>query len=427
MINSIFNNLFFLPAETLGATLPLWSIAPFICMLLAIAILPLTHGHWWESNRHKAFVSAVLGLPVVIYFLFSDYHQVIHTALDYASFIILLASLFTISGGIALEGNLEGTPFVNTVFLAIGSVLANIIGTTGASMLLIRPLLRTNDTRKHTGHIPVFFIFLVSNIGGSLTPIGDPPLFLGYLQGVPFFWTLKLFPLWCAAVGMLLLIFYLFERRAWKKESPVSIVEDILLKEPLNIKGKLNFLWLLGVVGAVFLPTPYREVTMVVMGYLSYTLTHKEIRANNKFRFYPINEVAVLFAGIFATMIPALLILEGRGGELGIKEPWHFFWITGSLSAFLDNAPTYLTFFSLAKGLQIGGGIMGIPENILIAISAGAVFMGANSYIGNGPNFMVKSICEEAGVKMPSFFGYMLYSGVILVPVFVLITFVFFL
>ncbi|HEX9830325.1 MAG TPA: sodium:proton antiporter, partial [Thermodesulfobacteriota bacterium] len=371
--------------------------------------------------------SAALGVPVVIYFLLSDYHELIHAARDYVSFIVLLAALFTISGGVLVEGNPEGKPLVNTAFLAVGSVLASVIGTTGASMLLIRPLLRTNDTRKHTRHIPVFFIFLVSNIGGSLTPIGDPPLFLGYLQGVPFFWTLKLFPLWCVAVGTLLLVFYFFERRAWKKEPLPAIVEDILLKEPLRIKGKLNFLWLFGVLVAVFLPTPYREILMVSVGCLSYRFTPREIRANNKFTFYPINEVAVVFAGIFATMIPALLILEARGAELGIKEPWHFFWITGTLSSFLDNAPTYLTFFSLAQGLGIGGGIMGIPENILIAISAGAVFMGANSYIGNGPNFMVKSICEEAGIKMPSFFGYMIYSGVILIPLFMLMTFVFFL
>jgi Na+/H+ antiporter NhaD/arsenite permease-like protein len=427
MINPIFNNLFLLPAENLGTTLPMWSIIPFVLMLLSIAILPLTHPHWWESNRHKAFVSAALGVPVVIYFLFLDYHQLIHTIKDYVCFIVLLAALFTISGGITLRGNLEGIPIINTAFLALGAVLSNIIGTTGASMLLIRPLLRTNDTRKHTRHIPVFFIFMVSNIGGSLTPIGDPPLFLGYLQGVPFFWTLKLFPLWCVAVGILLLMFYLIERNAWKKETPIAVVEDILRKEPLIVLGKLNFLWLLGVVGAVFLPTPYREVIMAIMAYLSYTLTPGEIRVNNKFTFYPINEVAVLFAGIFATMIPALLFLEARGAEFGIREPWHFFWLTGSLSSFLDNAPTYLTFFSLAQGLGIGGGIMGIPENILIAISAGAVFMGANSYIGNGPNFMVKSICEEAGIKMPSFFGYMIYSAAILIPIFILITFAFFL
>jgi len=425
MTNSLFNGLFLLPADDLGSVLPLWSIAPFACMLLAIAILPLTHTHWWESNKHKALISSVLGIPVIIYFSIYDYHRLFHTGLDYFSFIILLASLYTISGGIELQGNPEGTPVVNTVFLAIGAVLANFIGTTGASMLLIRPLLRTNGSRKHIGHIPVFFIFLVSNVGGCLTPLGDPPLFLGYLQGVPFFWTLKLFYHWFFAIAALLFIFYLFERRAWKRETPVALVEDILLKEPMTIKGKLNALWLIGVVAAVFLPTPYREMIMVVMGYLSYQFTPLEIRVSNKFTFYPINEVAVLFAGIFATMIPALLILEARGAELGIKEPWHFFWITGSLSSFLDNAPTYLTFFSLAQGLGIGGPVMGIPENILVAISTGAVFMGANSYIGNGPNFMVKSICEEAGVKMPSFFGYMLYSGAILIPVFILMTFIF--
>jgi Na+/H+ antiporter NhaD/arsenite permease-like protein len=292
-------------------------------------------------------------------------------------------------------------------------------------MLLIRPVLRTNDTRKHIKHIPIFFIFLVSNIGGCLTPLGDPPLFLGYLRGVPFFWTIKLFPFWIVTVGTLLFIFYLFERRAWKRESPTDIISDRLLEEPLRIRGKLNFLWLLGVVGAVFLPTPYREIIMVFMGYLSYRFTPKEIKLRNRFTLYPIKEVAVLFAGIFATMIPTLLILEARGAEFGIKEPWQFFWITGGLSSFLDNAPTYLTFFSLAEGLRIGGSIQGVPEDILIAISAGAVFMGANSYIGNGPNFMVKSICEEAGVRMPSFFGYMLYSGLILIPVFVLITIVF--
>jgi Na+/H+ antiporter NhaD/arsenite permease-like protein len=426
MINSMFHKLFLFSANNLGLALPVWSIAPFVCMLISIAIIPLVYSHWWESNRHKAFISAVLGLPVGVYFLIADYHQLIHTAGDYVSFIILLASLFTISGGILLEGNPLGTPFVNTVFLFVGTVLTNLIGTPGASMLLIRPMLRTNNTRKHIKHIPVFFIFLVSNIGGCLTPIG-PPLFLGYLEGVPFFWTLRLLPLWALAVGIILFIFYLFERRAWKKEAPIDIVRDKLLEEPLSIKGKLNFLWLLGVVVAVFLPTPYQETIMVLMWYLSYRFTPKEIRVKNRFTFYPINEVAVLFAGIFATMIPALLILEARGAETGIREPWQFFWITGGLSSFLDNAPAYLTFFSLAQGLGIGGDVHGIPEKILVAISVGAVFMGANSYIGNGPNFMVKSICEEAGIKLPSFFGYMAYSGLILIPVFMLITAVFFL
>jgi Na+/H+ antiporter NhaD/arsenite permease-like protein len=425
MINSIFQEFLLNAASDINTQIPFWSVIPFICMLLAIAILPLTHSHWWESNRHKAYVSTILGLPVVIYFIIKDYHQLMHSAHEYISFIILLASLYKISGGILLEGYPEGRPFVNTLFLGIGSVLANLIGTTGASMLLIKPVLRANNLRKHTKHIPIFFIFLVSNIGGSLTPLGDPPLFLGYLQGVPFFWTLKLFPLWITAVALLLITFYLFEIRAWKKELGTDIISDKLLEEPLRIKGKVNFLWLLGVVGAVFLSTPYRELVMILMGYLSYRYTVKEIKTKNKFTLYPITEVAVIFAGIFATMIPALLILKARGAEFGIEEPWQFFWLTGSLSSFLDNAPTYLSFFSLAQGLGIGGGIVGVPEDIILAISAGAVFMGANSYIGNGPNFMVKSICDEAGVKMPSFFGYMVYSGMILIPLFILITFVF--
>ena len=425
MINPILHELLVTVINSLGMHLSLWSVIPFVCMLLAIAIIPLTHSHWWESNKHKAYVSIILGVPVVIYFLIRDYHQLIHTAHEYFSFIILLAALYKISGGILLEGNPEGRPFVNTVFLAIGAVLANLIGTTGASVLLIKPILRINDTRKHTKHIPIFFIFLVSNVGGCLTPLGDPPLFLGYLQGVPFFWTLKLFPLWITAVMILLFIFYLLERHAWRKELGSDIASDTLLEEPLRVRGNLNFLWLLGVLGAVFLKTPYREAVMILMGYLSYRFTPKEIKAKNKFTLYPIIEVAVLFAGIFATMIPALLILKAKGAEFGIVEPWQFFWLTGSLSSFLDNAPTYLSFFSLAQGLGIGDGIAGVPEDILLAISAGAVFMGANSYIGNGPNFMVKSICEEAGVEMPSFFGYMVYSSLILVPVFILITIIF--
>jgi len=427
VINSTLHKFPLLSTDNIGSTLPLWSVLPFVCMLVAIAILPLTHAHWWGNNRNKTLVSLVLGLPVGLYFLIADYHQLVHTSKDYVSFIVLLASLFTISGGIMLRGNPLGTPFINTFFLFAGAVISNLIGTTGASTLLIRPLLRTNNTRKHISHIPVFFIFLVSNVGGCLTPLGDPPLFLGYLQGVPFFWTLKLFPLWIVAVGLILFTFYLFERRAWKREAPIDIVRDEILEEPLKIEGKLNILWFLGVLVAVFLHTPYREITMISMACLSYHFTSHEIRVKNGFTFYPIKEVALLFAGIFATMMPALLILKSRGAGIGIKEPWEFFWITGGVSSFLDNAPAYLTFFSLAEGLSIGGSVIRVPENILMAVSAGAVFMGANSYIGNGPNFMVKSICEEAGIKIPSFFRYMVYSGLILIPVFILITAVFFL
>ena len=346
MTNSIFHELLLGASNSLGTHLPIWSVVPFVCMLLSIAILPLTHGHWWVSNKHKAYVSIILGLPVVIYFLIRDYHQLIHTAHEYFSFIILLAALYKISGGILLEGNPEGKPFVNTVFLAVGAVLANLIGTTGASVLLIRPVLRTNNTRKHTKHIPIFFIFLVSNVGGCLTPLGDPPLFLGYLQGVPFFWTLKLFPFWITAVTILLLIFYLFERHAWNKELGTDIVSDTLLEEPLRIRGNINFLWLLGVVGAVFLPTPYRELVMILMSYLSYRFTSKDIKMKNKFTLYPITEVAVLFAGIFATMIPALLILKARGAEFGIEQPWQFFWLYGLFGFNIDtDVYTYNLYF----------------------------------------------------------------------------------
>lgn len=411
--------------DELGHTLPLWTVIFFIVMLITIAVMPLTHAHIWESNRNKAIVAAVIALPIGIYMGFKDHHELIHVGLEYFSFIVLLGSLFTISGGIYLRGDLRSTPLVNTMFLAIGSVFANFIGTTGASMVLIRPLLKTNSERQYTYHIPIFFIFIVSNVGGLLTPLGDPPLFLGYLRGVPFFWTMRLIPEWFFAVSIVLLIFYIVDRHAWSKEKTEDLLLDVAMMEPLKIEGKRNFIFLGGVIGAVFLQTPLREAIMILMAYLSYTLTPREYHESNKFTFHPIIEVAVLFAGIFVTMVPALLILKARGGEFGITEPWQFFWLTGSLSSFLDNAPTYLTFLSLAQGLSLGGSVVGVPNILLKAISTGAVFMGANSYIGNGPNFMVKAICEERGQKMPSFFGYMLYAALILLPVFILVTFVF--
>ena len=302
--------------------------------------------------------------------------------------------------------------------LLIGAVLANFIGTTGASMLLIRPLLQTNSERKHTIHVPIFFIFLVSNIGGCLTPLGDPPLFMGLIKGVPFFWTLRLFPLWAVMVGGVLLIFYLYDGFQYRKEECRDIIRDRQRVVPLHMTGTINFLWLAGVVAAIFLPFPSREGVLILMAILSLLTTKRVCRIDNKFTYNPILEVAILFAGIFVTMIPALLILNARGAELGITKPWQFFWATGSLSSFLDNTPTYLAFFSMAQGLGLNGDMMGIPSLMLKAISAGAVFMGANSYIGNGPNFMVKVIAEEYKLKMPSFFGYMAYSCAILIPLY---------
>jgi Na+/H+ antiporter NhaD/arsenite permease-like protein len=292
-------------------------------------------------------------------------------------------------------------------------------------------MLRTNSERKYVCHIPIFFIFVVCNIGGLLTPLGDPPLFMGYLRGVPFFWTLRLFPHWVFVMVLVLIVFYFMDRHYWNKESTAAKEADLARVEPIGLHGKINILFILGIlVSVIFLQTPAREGAMALLAVVSLIFTPKEIRVKNEFNYAPIIEVAVLFAGIFMTMVPALLILEARGSEFGVRLPWHFFWTTGGLSSFLDNTPTYVTFLSLAQGLAAGGSlpkeIVGIPIKYLEAISVGAVCMGANTYIGNGPNFMVKVICEHQKIKIPSFFGYMLWSGTILVPIFIIVTFVFF-
>ncbi|MGZ5554662.1 MAG: sodium:proton antiporter [Candidatus Aminicenantales bacterium] len=413
-------------APELGQTMSLWAIVPFVGLLLSIALLPLRAPHFWESHKNKALVAFLWSLPVAIYFLFNMPHELVLSLKDYASFLLLLTALFIISGGIVLRGDLKATPEVNTLILAIGAVLANFIGTTGASMLLIRPLLQTNSERKHTIHIPIFFIFLVSNIGGCLTPLGDPPLFMGLIKGVPFFWTLRLFPIWALMVLSVLLIFYVFDNMKYRQEECRDIIRDRRRVVPLRLAGTINFLWLAGVIAAIFLPFPSREGVLILMAILSLLTTKRVCRTENKFTYNPILEVAILFAGIFVTMVPALLILNAHGADLGIVRPWQFFWATGSLSSFLDNTPTYLAFFSMAQGLGLNGDTLGIPSLMLKAISAGAVFMGANSYIGNGPNFMVKAIAEEYKLKMPSFFGYMAYSLAFLVPLYLVVTVIFF-
>jgi Na+/H+ antiporter NhaD/arsenite permease-like protein len=422
----------------LGLSLPLWSVVPFAGLLLSIALLPLFAPSLWA--RHYAKVCLAFGVPVAVFFLLRAPRELLHTALEYASFLILLASLFTISGGILLRGTLRGSAGVNSAILAVGAVLANVFGTTGASMLLIRPLLRANAHRRQVAHVVVFFIFVVANIGGSLSPIGDPPLFLGYLRGVPFFWTLRAMGLlWASACALVIGVFYLVDRRALALErmaetdgdpargdAPAAVAGTAEARVPLSIEGKINLPLLAVVIGAVFLPTPWREMAMAAAAGVSAWKTPAKVREENEFTWYPIEEVAVLFAGIFATMIPALLILKARGAELEVVSPAHFFWATGVLSSFLDNAPTYLTFFSFAQGMGGAQTVAGVSAPLLQAISAGAVFMGANSYIGNAPNFMVKAIAEEAGVRMPSFFGYMAWSCGILLPVFALLTLLFF-
>jgi Na+/H+ antiporter NhaD/arsenite permease-like protein len=396
-------------------------------MLLAIAVLPLWIPHWWESNGNKLLVACVLGLPVLVLYVMRRPAALVGMGEEYVSFIILLAALYVVSGGVILRGDLVATPLTNTGFLAVGAVLASVVGTTGASMLLIRPLLQTNRERARVKHTVIFFIFIVSNVGGMLTPLGDPPLFLGYLQGVPFTWTFRLWPPWLLMVGILLLVYFVWDSTQYARERPEAIRRDRARVVPLRAHGGLNALWLASIVLAVaFLREPAREVVMLALMAISLWRTPRDIRRANGFTASPILEVAVLFFGIFLTMIPALELLRARGHELGVRQPWQFFWATGALSSFLDNAPTYLAFLALGQGLGLPADVVGVPRAILAAISVGAVAMGANTYIGNGPNFMVKSIAEEAGVKMPSFFGYMLYSGLVLVPLFVAVTVLFF-
>ena len=412
---------------TTAALLPVYTVVPFVVILLGIAVLPLAAPRWWESNRNKLLVSIVLGLPVLVLYLVREPSALVRMAEEYVSFIVLLAALYVISGGILMRGDLLATPRVNSTFLAIGSVLASFIGTTGASMLLVRALLQTNRERTRVRHTVIFFIFLVSNIGGMLTPLGDPPLFLGYLQGVPFGWTFRLWPHWLLMVGVLLVTYFVWDTLLYTREPLAALRRDRARVEPLRVRGALNGLGLAGVVLAVaFLGAPAREAVLVALAAASLWRTPREIRRANGFTASPIVEVAVVFFGIFLTMIPALELLRLRGGELGVRAPWQFFWATGALSSFLDNAPTYLTFLALGQGLGLAREVVDVPHTVLAAISVGAVAMGANSYIGNAPNFMVKSIAEEQGVRMPSFFGYMLYSGVVLLPLFAVVTLIFF-
>jgi len=434
-----------------------WTVIPFVLLLLSIAIFPVAShslAHWWEHNINKLYVSLGLSVLALIVLIPNGYfHNVEHQLVfDYIPFIILLTSLFYISGAIVLRGDIVPTPVNNLIFLLVGASLASFIGTTGASMLLIRPLLKANELRKHKVHTVIFFIFMVSNIGGSLTPLGDPPLFLGYLKGVPFEWTFKLVPEMIFAISILSVIYFLWDSNAYGKED-AAVKQAKPNAQSISIAGKLNFLWLLGIVfcaaflNAKFLPKvlPFiqvddhgsiglwgfiREAGMILFILLSKFTSDPSFREENKFTWHPIQEVAYLFVGIFITMIPALVLLEANGKSLGVTQPWQFFWATGIFSSVLDNAPTYVVFLSLAQGLTgfSVAQIIATPEAeaLLKAIAVGAVFMGANTYIGNAPNFMVKSVAEETKVAMPSFGGYLVYSMGILVPIFIVITFVFF-
>ncbi|MDO5382587.1 MAG: sodium:proton antiporter [Eubacteriales bacterium] len=439
--------------------IPIWLCIPFAGLLLCVAILPLVKGEWWES--HQPWVVAFWSLLFIIPFAFTQGFEVASETIvecifnDYLTFIILLFGLFCVAGNISVEGDLVGSPRVNTLILGIGTLLSSIIGTTGASMLLIRPIIKMNSWRTRRSHIMIFFIFLISNMGGCLTPIGDPPLLMGFMRGVPFEWSLNLLPVLLFNMVILLTVFYFLDRDNYRKDIAEGNMPDIS-KAGTEFKflGAHNILFILMIVVAVVLSgsltnvpalnnglhignvvfpfTSIIEIAIILIAaFLSFKTTSKDIRVKNHFGWGAIKEVAVLFIGIFITMQPALMILKSVGPNLGITKAWQMFWTTGALSSFLDNTPTYLVFFTTAGTLGFTSGIATtagiITTKILMAISCGAVFMGAGTYIGNAPNFMVKSIAHENGIRMPGFFGYMLWSVCFLVPVFLLDTLIFFL
>ena len=434
--------------------IPLWTSLPFIFMLLAIAIGPLVAEKWWEHNRNKLIVSLCLGIPVIVYMLANGLSKnltetVIH---DYVPFIVLLGALFVITGGIHISGDIKATPRNNTLFLGVGYVIASLMGTTGAAMLMIRPVIATNQERKYTTHTILFFIAAIANCGGLLTPLGDPPLFVLYLRGVGFSWFFSLLPEWAFTGVLLLLIYFVVDRYYYKKEDRINILADNRKIKPIRVTGNINFLFLAGVVLAVAFINKgtipqmgeehapiglkfLREIVLILLTALSLYFTKQKVRKDNKFSWAPIIEVAYLFLGIFITMAPSLIWLAKNASSFGLTAPWQFLYSTGALSSFLDNTPTAVALYDLARGLVASGlpdslsglpMIAGIPEVLLKAICVGAVFFGSMTYIGNGPNFMVKSIAEESGIKMPGFFGYMFkFSLIVLLPIYVLVQLIF--
>lgn len=443
---------------------PLYAVIPFVLLLLFIALMPLINHRWWDSHRHKLYVVIFMSTPIAIMLAFegeAGWQRLVHALQEYGSFICLIGSLYVIAGNIHIRLNVRGTPMVNALIMMSGALMANLVGTTGASMLLIRPVLYVNRDRWHVVHIPIFFILIVSNCGGLLTPLGDPPLFLGFIKGVPFTWTLRLLPHWLCMIGYLLGVFYIWDWLALRNDrrevlpaadtnhSQLMIVDHA--PRLIVCKGGWNVLGLLSIVGVIVLSgqgwgnhgQPWAwgvaEICMLMIAATCQFLTAPQIRKANGMSWNPILEVVILFAGIFITMIPALEILNQHAPNLGLSRPRQFFWVTGALSSLLDNAPSYLSLAAAACG------ILSVPltdryldaflhhssspelaQSLLAAISCGAVFMGANTYIGNGPNFMVMAIAQENNIKMPHFFGYMTYSLLIMLPAYTLLSLLFF-
>ncbi|MCC8029083.1 MAG: sodium:proton antiporter [Lachnospiraceae bacterium] len=447
------------------SSIPLWVCLPFAALLICIAVMPLVAGEWWEKRQPFVIIllSVLFIIPFAVLYGTGAAAETVLECLfnDYLTFIVLLFGLYCVAGNIHLDGDLAGSPRINILMLLMGTVLASFIGTTGASMLLVRPVIKMNAWRRNRAHIMVFFIFLVSNIGGCLTPIGDPPLLMGFSRGVPFAWSFHLLPLLAVNTVLLLLIFCVIDRRAYRRDIVAGMRPDISGRGTrISLKGVHNFIFIgmiifavirgvlpklpafqnadgetigIHIFGEVSFPvSSLIEVIIILLAaFLSFRTTKKNVRLANHFTWGAIREVAVLFVGIFITMQPALMILEAKGGSLGLTQPFQMFWVTGALSSFLDNTPTYLVFLTTAGAMDFGSGIATtvgmIPVKMLMAVSAGAVFMGANTYIGNAPNFMVKSISEENGIRMPSFVGYLSWSVRFLIPVFFIDMLLFFL
>ncbi len=427
----------------------LWALTPFAIMLLSIAVMPLIAGKWWENNLHKLYVALALSVPTGYYLIANGMgenlqHQILK---DYLPFIILLGALFIVTGGIRINGDIQARPRNNTLIMAIGYLLASFIGTTGAAMLLIRPLLEFNKQREYKVHTVVVFIALVANCGGILTPLGDPPLFLLYLRGAEFSWFMNMLPEWLTVGAIILTGYYFVDRYIYyHKEHIANVMADFREKSPLYIKGRINIIYLICIILTVAYVNPshlpqmgaedaplresaMREIILIIIALFSILTTRRGLREANQFSWEPLIEVAVVFIGIFVTMTPALIYLNAHATSLGLQTPDQFFYGAGFLSAFLDNSPTAVAFHTVAQGIPHATDavmVAGVPQEILRAISLGAVFFGAMTYIGNGPNFMVKSIAEHNGVRMPSFFGYMFrFSLIIMLPVYIIVQLIF--
>lgn len=401
---------------------------PFIGLVLSMATLPLVLPHFWEKRAFQAFVVAACALPIVLFLRSHGLaHELNHCVADYLTFIATLGALYVAAGGVYAAADLKATPAVNVAFLLCGSLLASVIGTTGASVLTIRPLLRTNKQREHTGHLVPFFILAVANAGGLLTPLGDPPLLVGFVGGVPFFWTLRLLPFWLLYNLMFAAFLYVVDRRAYARESKAALQRDDSEQQPLSVKGKRNLALLGAIIIAAFLPPIWRELTLVAIALASYFGTPKEVHELNSFSFAPILEVALLFVGLFVCLVPIEVAMGYMAKDLPIQHSYQLFWGSGLLSAVLDNAPTYAAFAALARGLSQGHAdlVAGITPLKLMAVSAGSVVMGATTYIGNGPNLMVKSIAERTGLVMPSFLRYAVFAFFAMLPAHLIVTFAF--